>query len=254
MALDTEQMEARYALWRRRFEIPIIIAALAVVPVIILEQADTPTQVAIVTEVVNWLIWLAFAAELAVLTQFTPRGQHLRRHWLDIVIVVTSFPLLGTLLAGTRLFRLLRIARLLRLLAVATRGGVAIRSIFKKGGIGYLLTATLLMALVAGGLFTLFEPTGGSIIDGIWWAIVTLTTVGYGDLYPQTTAGRGAAIVLMLAGISFVAVLTGAIAAYLAESDEQDDNDSQLAEILERLDRIERSLDKERQRRGQSHH
>jgi voltage-gated potassium channel len=56
------------------------------------------------------------------------------------------------------------------------------------------------------------EKEGYSTWDGVWWAVTTMTTVGYGDLYPHTTAGRLLAIVVMLVGIGFIAILTGAVA------------------------------------------
>jgi voltage-gated potassium channel len=81
--------------------------------------------------------------------------------------------------------------------------------------------------------------------DGVWWAIVTVTTVGYGDTFPQTDAGRIIAIVVMSVGIGFIAVLTAAAAERFLRVQRQERNElegveQRLDEILTRLDAIER--------------
>jgi voltage-gated potassium channel len=64
---------------------------------------------------------------------------------------------------------------------------------------------------------------GGNIHDfgqGLWWAVVTVTTVGYGDRYPVTPMGQGVAVVLMLAGIGLIGALTATVASYFVEQKE----------------------------------
>ena len=89
--------------------------------------------------------------------------------------------------------------------------------------------------------------------DGVWWAVSTMTTVGYGDVYPRTDEGRFIAIVVMIVGIGFVAVLTAAIAQrFVAIQVGQQVEDAEevleateeqvLAEIRERLQVLEESV------------
>ena len=78
----------------------------------------------------------------------------------------------------------------------------------------YLLLATV---IVGGALFSLVEPDA-DWIDGMWWAIVTLTTVGYGDYSPETLAGRWVAVFVMAGGIGAVAILTGMLADEIREA------------------------------------
>ena len=130
------------------------------------------------------------------------RRAYARKAWLDLLVSVVSFPLLGELFALARLVRLSRLVRVLRLLrlaglaAVSARGLLFLRRLLRKRSLGYVTTAFVLIALTTGGLFALFE--GHSLVDGLWWTVVTPTTVGYGDFSPVTLGGRWTAVVLML--------------------------------------------------------
>jgi voltage-gated potassium channel len=111
---------------------------------------------------------------------------------------------------------------------------------------------TTLIVLAGGVAFSEVE-TGQhlSAWDGVWWAMSTITTVGYGDVTPATTAGRIIAIVVMIAGIGFVALLTASIAHRFVvhTASEEQAQVSREEEILQeirglndRLDRFERQL------------
>ncbi|MGI8848483.1 MAG: potassium channel family protein [Candidatus Dormibacteria bacterium] len=79
--------------------------------------------------------------------------------------------------------------------------------------------------------------------DGVWWAITTVTTVGYGDIYPHTTGGRIVAIALMLVGIGYVAILTGAVANLFITTVNRDVAGSE-SEVLDKLERLSAQLTK----------
>jgi voltage-gated potassium channel len=78
----------------------------------------------------------------------------------------------------------------------------------------YLLVATV----VLGGAFFSLVEEGADWIDGMWWAIVTLTTVGYGDFAPDSIAGRWVAMFVMAGGLGSVAILTGLLADEIREA------------------------------------
>lgn len=101
----------------------------------------------------------------------------------------------------------------------------------------------LIVVFVLAGLELAFEHNApGSNIhnygDALWWAIVTVTTVGYGDKYPVSAGGRGVAVILMLVGIGLIGVLTATVASYFVE----EKSDQEKADLNERLDRIETML------------
>ncbi|MGH2907244.1 MAG: potassium channel family protein [Solirubrobacterales bacterium] len=123
----------------------------------------------------------------------------------------------------------------------------------------YLAGVTFAMALVAGFVETLvdheeFQNFG----QGVWWAIVTLATVGYGDFVPKTTAGRAVGAVVIVIGVTFLTFLTATVTSLFVSSDQKEATAKQisaarehaeattetLARIEQRLDAIEEQLKK----------
>ena len=215
-------LSGRAAAARRWFEVPVLGAALLVIPVVSIEEYSTTGWLLTVAAVANWLIWAAFAAEFAVVMSLTDdRVAYARAAWLDLLIIAVSFPVLPALLAFSRLVRLAQLSRVLRMLRVVpilVRGLSALGRLFNKRGFGYVSVAFVGVALATGGLFAFFEDH--SLLDGLWWTVVTLTTVGYGDLSPATTGGRMTAVVLMVTSIGVVSFITANIAAFFIEDDE----------------------------------
>lgn len=181
------------------------VAALLVVPVVVIENSSASHGWRMFAGALNWTIWSAFAGELIVMLAVAPsRGAWLRKHPLETAIVLLTPPFLPASLQALRLFRLLR---LLRLAVVVRR----YRRLFTGDGLRGAAVVAAIAALGGGALFSTLEK-GYSVWDGVWWAMATMTTVGYGDLSPHSTGGRLVGIALMLIGIGFVALLTGAIA------------------------------------------
>jgi voltage-gated potassium channel len=220
---------------RRIFEVPVLVAALLVVPVIAIEESDVSQTWKSAAEVTNWVIWTVFAAELAAFL-VVMRGRRLRwlrQNPLEVAIVILTPPFLPASLQALRAFRLLRLIRLLRLAKLA-------RTMFSADGLRYASVIALLTVLGGGAGFAEVEE-GRSTWDGVWWAITTMTTVGYGDLSPQTTPGRLIGIGVMAVGIGFVALLTGAIAErFLAPQLEE--VEGELADVEGTEDEIAREL------------
>ena len=110
--------------------------------------------------------------------------------------------------------------------------------------------ATVVVTLGAGALMRVLSPHDfSSVWIGFWWAVQTVTTVGYGDVVPHSTSGRIVAAVVMLVGIGFLTVVTASVTAALVESYRRRapdpmmvELDSRLDEIGVRLERIENAL------------
>jgi voltage-gated potassium channel len=236
---NVEGVDERSKRIQRRFEWPVLAAALLVIPVIAVEETHPGEPWEAIAEVANWAIWLLFLAEVVTMLAVVPsRRAWLRGHVLDVAIVVLTPPVLPPGLQAARVFRL---ARLLRL----ARGFVAIRRLFTPEGVRYAAMTTAFLVLIAGAAFAAIEKhehePALSAWDGIYWALSTVTTVGYGDISPVTDGGRVIAAAVMIAGIGFVAVITGAVAErFLAASREAQQAEQTLArEVAELRGRVE---------------
>jgi voltage-gated potassium channel len=143
---------------------------------------------------------------------------------LDLAVIAAAFmPFLGVNASMLRLVRLVRIARLAKLGRMSSALHRLTRALWLRR---YELTLTLafaigLLILGATALYWLegdVQPAKfGSIPRSLWWAVTTLTTIGYGDVYPQTAAGKVVASLLALAGLGFVALPAGIMAGAMQE-------------------------------------
>jgi voltage-gated potassium channel len=216
-----------------RFEWVILAATLAVIPVMVIELEASSHAAREVAFVANWLIWAIFVAELSFILAVAPRkAAALKAHWLDVTIIVVTAPLFGRFLASLRLVRLARLLRLLRLTAILTRAIQRERAVTSEATFRLVALLTLVIVVVSGAVEALVESHEfPSTWDGIWWAVVTVTTVGYGDKTPKTVQGQTIAMVVMLFGIGFLSVLTATIASRFIKTDRGDETEAILAAL-----------------------
>ncbi len=242
-------LSSRAAAARQRFEAPVMAAALAVLPMVFIGQIAPGGWWHGFAQALNWLIWVCFAMEFTVVISLTDdRLAYARKAWLDLVVIFVSFPLLDEIFTLIRLIRLTRLTRVLQLLRLAGLVAIFGRGLFsffclcKKRSLGYVTVAFVLLAVLMGGLFALFESH--PLLDGLWWTVVTLTTVGYGDFSPVTFGGRMAGVVLMLGGIGMVAFITANVAAFFVEGDQESALTDEVRSLHERQDRMENTLER----------
>lgn len=103
----------------------------------------------------------------------------------------------------------------------------------------------LSLAFVAAVLERLVDPGMGDFADALWWAIVTVTTVGYGDVIPTSTSGKVIASFLMVAGVSAIPITTSLVVSVFvsrAQAEQRARDTEQQAELMARLERIEQAL------------
>jgi len=207
-------MTGRAAL-RRRWESatdwPLMAAAvifLAAYAVPVLDPT-LPTWLLGLCRGLSWITWGVFVVDLVVrMALADERKRYLVRHWYDLLVVV--LPLLRPL----RLFRLIPLLSVLnRRAQTGLRGRVAI---YVAGGASLLAFVAALAVLDVERSSPDANITGFG--DAIWWAVTTMTTVGYGDHYPVTSAGRVVAFGLMLGGIALLGTVTAILASWLVES------------------------------------
>jgi voltage-gated potassium channel len=239
--VEASGVDERSLKWERRFEIPMLVVAFLVIPVLILQESDVEGTWRTIADVGNWLIWLAFAFEAAVMLYVVPnRWAWIRDNPFSLPIVILTPPFAPPSLQAARVFRLLRLLRLGRSFRL-------IRRFFSPTGLKWAALVTGFVVLGGAAAFEAVEEDQGlSLWDGLWWATTTVTTVGYGDISPTTDEGRLIAIAIMLVGIGFVAMLTAAMAqlfvARAVEEEVEPREDAMLTElrgIQERLERLE---------------
>ena len=224
--------------------------ALAVVPTMVVENRASTETVRNAALLLNWIIWQAFVLELLAKLAFAAdRVECLRRSWFELTLIVVAPPFVPDALQSARTLRVLRLFRLVRASIVAGVVLRRLRSLLQHRGFAYVLcVGTIAVSLGAVGIYVLERGlTVESIGDAYWWAIVTVTTVGYGDVSPKTTEGRLIAAVLMLVGIGVMSVFTATLASFFLSSDQP----SEIARLEQRLGQIEAKLDqvlKERDR------
>ncbi|MEU1973316.1 ion channel [Microbacterium sp. NPDC019599] len=230
--------------WRQLTEWPLIIASILFLAAyawqVIADLSGPADQFA---ELILWVTWGAFVVDYVanlLLVERERRWRWFYTHLFDLAIVI--LPML----------RPLRILRLVTLLAVLQRtAGYAIRgriSVYAAGA------ASLLVFVAALAVLDAERDAPGSTIttfgDALWWAFVTITTVGYGDVSPVTAAGRAIAVGLMIGGIALLGVVTATLASWIVERVEQHDEERDAAQVrhirtLEaKLDRMQETLDK----------
>jgi voltage-gated potassium channel len=198
-------------------EWPLLFLALLIVPLILVPLfADIPASTNNAMQATLWVSWAVFAVDLSIRTYLAEqRINYLIRHWYDVLIVV--LPMLRPL----RVVRALRMARLIVVIPFLARAWASTSRILSHRGLQYVLTGGMVAVFACAGLVLSFEKNSGGTIDdygtALWWAMTTVTTVGYGDTYPETPEGKGVAVFLMLIGISFFSWVTANIAAFLVE-------------------------------------
>ena len=148
---------------------------------------------------------------------------------VDLLAIAPFYLRLGIDLRAVRIFRMLRLFRVFKLL----RYGRAIERFrrafisIKEELILYMIATAFIIFLAAVGIYY-FEGRAqpehfGSVFHSLWWAVVTLTTVGYGDSYPITVGGKVFTVILILVGLGIVAVPSGLMASALTATKRVDD-------------------------------
>lgn len=224
---------------------PLMVLAVVFIPVLVVPLAvHLSSGVSTGFQAADFTIWALFAGEfLAKLYLARHRAVFLKTHVPDLVIVVVPFLRPLRVVKSLRLLRALQGLRVLSFTLVALR---ELRRLLAHRNLHFVLLAVVVLVFVAASFEVEFErhAPGSNIhsyADALWWAVVTITTVGYGDKFPLTGAGRGVAVLLMISGIALFGVLTATLSSYFAQEN-VDAAEAQLSEVNARLERIETAL------------
>jgi voltage-gated potassium channel len=190
--------------WEKRAEVPLLLLSAVFLIAYIWPSVDGRMGPGLQSSlrVVTWAVWILFVLDFAVricLVGHRNRRDYVISHWYDVAMI--AIPVL----------RGLRVLRLADHLWAGLAGG---RTAVYAGG-------TSVTLIVLGALAVLNAESSSpeanitTYGNALWWAVVTTTTVGYGDYYPVTAEGRLVAVGLMVVGIGFIGASTGVFAAAL---------------------------------------
>ncbi|MBR9770089.1 MAG: ion transporter [Gammaproteobacteria bacterium] len=212
------------------FDIALITAILASVLVVVLESVDSlRMQYGELFRAIEWTFTILFTIELVLRLYCLERPLNYLKSFygtVDLIAILPSW--LALLIPGAqsliviRLLRSLRIFRILRLMEFVGEGRLLIDALKRSGHQIFLFLFTVFMLVtIFASMMYLIEPREAgftSIPVAIYWAVVTLTTVGYGDISPVTPLGQAISVVVMLIGYSIIAVPTGVFSAEVIRS------------------------------------
>lgn len=189
-------------------ELPLIILSIFMIPLLVgpLFWQLTPIEEASFFAV-DGIIWAIFATYLGVKFLFWPdKRSFVRNNWVDIIVVFLPF------------FRPLR---LLRLFAFGSRASVRFKKITDVDSVFvYAIGLVVISSTIIASTEMQNNPSINTFADSLWWSLVTVTTVGYGDIVPQTVIGRAMGVILMISGVGLFGIVTANLASFLVRTEE----------------------------------
>ena len=217
-----------------RFEIAISVAVFASIAIMALETFALPAGLNEALFAADATLSLIFVAEYIYRVGKAENKRAYVTSFYGIIDLVAIFPILVHATASVRVIRLLRVLRILRLLKIK-RYSIALdryRRALKQIVAEATLFAGVAFVFIIGFAFLIYEfeheaqpEKFSNIFDSIWWEVISLTSVGYGDVYPLTTPGRFLTLAMVLTGMGIVAVPTALLASALSRVHQHKDTE-----------------------------
>lgn len=193
-------------------------------------------------------LWSIFVLETSMMLLLVDnRWRYIRNNWMNVAIIVAGLPML---LGVESYLGALRLLRLLILLDLSVHMGASLARLLSRNALLPTFLGSVIVVIMAGYVISEIDSAIDDTGEGIWWAWVTITTVGYGDIVPTSTVGRIFAGLLMLIGLGLVSLLTANIAAFTIERSSHADarrirkaEARDIARLEQQLNRLEKKLD-----------
>lgn len=216
-----ENKRAQY--WGQVFEWPMILLAVGILFIWYIET--TGYSLPLYTKLSDGIIWLFFLAEFSVLLCLCDNKlRYVRRNWLNLFIILAGIPILW---GDVSYAALLRTGRLIIMMALLVSVFDSIKEVLSRNHLGVTLLISSFFILFAGVLVSGFDPEVKNPWMGIWWAWVTVTTVGYGDVVPASIMGKLLGGLLILLGIGLFSMLTASFSAFFISKNKEKSADKE---------------------------
>jgi voltage-gated potassium channel len=218
--------------WASRFEVPMILLAIWILIEWYLREKGIYSVM--FDRVTDWVVWLFFVFETVLLGSLVEnKFRYLRGNWMNLLIISAGLPLLW---GGGTYAAVLRSLRLLLLFPLFLNITITVRKVLARNYLGTVLLVALAFTLLSGLLIAGIDPSIENVWQGIWWAWVTVATVGYGDTVPQSVAGKIFGAVVILFGVGFFSLLTASFSAYFVSRGEIEIEEEEIEEMSELMD------------------
>lgn len=226
----------------------ILLALISVVLVLLgftdLIDLDTPPY-----SVIDFLIWLIFVVDYSWrLVTAKAKLTFISKNIFDLLAILplnaifTVFRL-GRVFRLARLTKLVKLSRLLRVIGLTGKLERKLAKFLHTNGLIYILYVNTFIVLVGSAILSVVEDMAFS--DSLWWALVTVTTVGYGDVIPSTIFGKWIAVLLMVVGIGTISMLTSALTNFFVNDETKEDTD--MLQLRQEIAEQKQLLEKQRE-------
>lgn len=213
----------------RRFDFALLILILISLVVVMLESMASMAKYSKVLTILEWIITVLFTIEYILRLWVVSKPLRYARSFYGIIDLLAILPTYLSVifppshfLVSIRALRLMRIFRILKLTHFVYEGkGILLAMRASVRRISMFLSFVLLLSTILGTIIYVVEnshnPDFSSIPQSIYWSVVTITTVGYGDIAPVTSIGKVVASIIMLLGYAIIAVPTGIVTVELSK-------------------------------------
>ena len=201
--------------WQQKMAMPTLILSLIYTASFVYPIYWYPVglSVKVICLITNYVTWAAFAVDYLIQYRLAPhKRKFFRAHIFELILIAVPF------------FRPLRA---LRALVFTTQASIRSKKALIKSIPLVMMGAAVVMIVIMGAAILDIERNapGSNIhtpMDALWWGLVTITTIGYGDKFPVTTEGRLVAAVLIIFGVAMISTLTASFAAWILSHEEKD--------------------------------
>lgn len=215
------------------YEIFIVLLALLSIILVILDLCG---KISLANGALFWadtIILIVFSLDYIVrFIKAKEKWQFFKKNIFDLLSIIPFNSIFG-FFRFARVFRIAKLAKITkfaRLTAFFGRFGTHAHKFLHTNGFIYVLYTSGVLVLTSSLIMMYAE--GKNFFDALWWSIVTVTTVGYGDISPETGIGRVMAVLLMIFGIGLISMLTGTITTYFTSRTNENKTDTKELENL----------------------